>query len=64
MLSSDILYSLLRLLHIQVNIFLFAPWGQAAHFTPVDAHIVVVDDKVGAGYRCAVTGQQSEEEGA
>lgn len=76
MFSPEVHNNLLCLLHIQVEIVVLAPHGQAAHLTPVDCLIVVVDEthntrvicqldeEVRAGYRCAVVGQHCEEEGA
>ncbi len=67
---------LLRLLHIQREIVVTAPPGQAAHLAPVVCLISVADEThhsrvirkfneaVGVVCRCAVVGQQSEEEGA
>ncbi len=68
--------NLLRLLHIQREIVVTAPPGQVAHLAPVVCLISVVDEthhsrvirkfneEVGVVWRCAVVGQQSEEEGA
>ncbi len=62
--------------HIQREIVVTAPPGQAAHLAPVVCLISVADEThhsrvihkfneaVGVVWRCAVVGQQSEEEGA
>ncbi|KAI3364103.1 hypothetical protein L3Q82_010929 [Scortum barcoo] len=74
--SSEVHNNLLHLLHVQREIVVFTPQGQAAHLAPVVCFIVVadethhsrviceLDEEVGAVRRCAVVGQQSEEEGA
>lgn len=71
MLSLIFHYNLLCLLHIQVQIVILAPLGQASHQTTVD-HVIVVDkthhsrvsckpnEEVEAKCRCAVVGQQNE----
>ncbi len=74
--SPEINNNLLRLLHIQREIVDPAPPSQAAHLAPVVCLISVanethhsrvirkLDEKVRVVWRCAVVGQQSEEEGA
>ncbi len=74
--SPEVNDNLLRLLHIQREIVVTAPPGQAAHLAPVVCLISVADEThhsrvirkfneaVGVVCRCAVVGQQSEEEGA
>ncbi len=73
--SPEVNNNLLRLLHIQREIVVTAPPGQAAHLTPVVCLISVADEthhsrssaNLMRGWsflRCAVVGQQSEEEGA
>ncbi len=74
--SPEVNDNLLRLLHIQREIVVIAPPGQAAHLAPVVCLISVADEthhsrvirkfneEVGVVWRCAVVGQQSEEEGA
>ncbi len=74
--SPEVNDNLLRLLHIQREIVVTAPPGQAAHLAPVVCLISVADEthhsrvirkfneEVGVVWRCAVVGQQSEEEGA
>ncbi len=74
--SPEVNNNLLRLLHIQREIVVTAPPGQAAHLAPVVCLISVADEthhsrvirkfneEVGVVWRCAVMGQQSEEEGA
>ncbi len=74
--SPEVNNNLLRLLHIQREIVVTAPPGQAAHLAPVVCLISVADEthhsrvirkfneEVGLVWRCAVMGQQSEEEGA
>ncbi len=74
--SPEVNNNLLCLLHIQREIVVTAPTGQAAHLAPVVCLISVADEthhsrvirkfneEVGVVWRCAVMGQQSEEEGA
>ncbi len=74
--SPEVNNNLLRLLHIQREIVVPAPPGQAAHLAPVVCLISVanethhsrvirkLNEKVRVVWRCAVVGQQSEEEGA
>ncbi len=74
--SPEVNNNLLCLLHIQREIVVTAPPGQAAHLAPVVCLISVADEthhsrvirkfneEVGVVWRCAVMGQQSEEEGA
>ncbi len=74
--SPEVNDNLFRLLHIQREIVVPAPPGQAAHLAPVVCLISVADEthhsrvirkfneEVGVVWRCAVVGQQSEEEGA
>ncbi len=74
--SPEVNDNLLRLLHIQREIVVTAPPGQAAHLAPVICLISVADEThhsrvirkfneaVGVVWRCAVVGQQGEEEGA
>ncbi len=74
--SPEVNDNLLRLLHIQREIVVTAPPGQAAHLAPVVCLISVanethhsrvirkLNEKVRVVWRCAVVGQQSEEEGA
>ncbi len=74
--SPEVNDNLLRLLHIQREIVVTAPPDQAAHLDPVICLISVADEThhsrvirkfneaVGVVWRCAVVGQQSEEEGA
>ncbi len=74
--SPEVNNNLLCLLHIQREIVVTAPSGQVAHLAPVVCLISVVDEnhhscvihkfneEVGVVWRCAVMGQQSEEEGA
>ncbi len=74
--SPEVNNNLLRLLHIQREIVVPAPPGQAAHLAPVVCLVSVanethhsrvirkLNEKVRVVWRCAVVGQQSEEEGA
>ncbi len=74
--SPEVNNNLLRLLHIQREIDVIASPGQVAHLAPVVCLISVADEthhsrvirkfneEVGVVWRCAVVGQQSEEEGA
>ncbi len=74
--SPEVNNNLLHLLHIQREIVVTAPPGQAAHLAPVvclnsvanETHhsrvIRKFNEEVGLVRRCAFMGQQSEEEGA
>ncbi len=74
--SPEVNNNLLHLLHIPREIVVTAPHSQAAHLAPVVCLISVADEthhsrvirkfneEVGVVWRCAVMGQQSEEEGA